>query len=437
MRQDCHIWDKEYECLPRKDMQRLQLHRLQQTVERVYSTVEPYRRQFGEAGISPADIRSLDDIRRLPFTTKGLLRDNYPYGLFAAPMREIVRLHASSGTTGKPTVVGYTRKDLETWSELVARLAVQAGVVADDIAQVTFGYGLFTGAFGLHYGLEKVGAAVVPASAGNTEKQLALMQDFATTVLIGTPSYALHMADVAKSLGMDPAGMKLRLGLFGAEAWTEEIRGKIEEKWGIRATDNYGLSEIIGPGVAGECTYCRGLMHVSEDHFFVEVINPDTGEPVEYGEKGELVITTLTKEALPLIRYRTRDYTTLIDDPCVCGRTTVRMTKVAGRSDDMLIVSGVNVFPSQIESVLLNTTGLQPYYQIVLKKSGQLDHIEVQVELAQEYFVDDYRELERLEEHVKNKLYQVLSIRPHVKLLKPNSLERKEGKAVRVVDQRR
>lgn len=436
MRQESQIWDREYECLDRKNMQRLQLLRLKQTVERVYANVEPYRRLFDECGVAPTDIRTLEDIRRLPFTTKGFLRDNYPYGLFAVPMREVVRLHASSGTTGKPTVVGYTRNDLALWSELVARMAIQAGVVADDVAQVTFGYGLFTGAFGLHYGLEKVGAAIVPASAGNTEKQLSLMQDFGTSVLVGTPSYALHMADVAKSLGMDPVGMKVRLGLFGSEVWTEEIRGKIEEKWGIKASDNYGLSEIIGPGVAGECTCCKGLMHISEDHFYVEVINPETGEPVEKGEKGELVITTLTKEALPLIRYRTRDYTTLIDDPCACGRTTVRMTKVAGRSDDMLIVSGVNVFPSQIESVLVNINGLQPYYQIVLKKNGHLDHIEVQVELAQESFVDDYRELERFEEYIKSKLYNVLSIRPHVKLLKPYSLERREGKAVRIVDQR-
>ncbi|HWR55185.1 MAG TPA: phenylacetate--CoA ligase, partial [Negativicutes bacterium] len=346
-------------------MQRLQLQRLQRTVERVYAGVEPYRRLFDEKGIKPSDIRSLEDIRQLPFTTKALLRDNYPYGLFAVPLREIVRLHASSGTTGQPTVVGYTRNDLEVWSEVIARLATQAGVVPEDIAQVTFGYGLFTGAFGLHYGLEKVGAAVVPASAGNTEKQLALMRDFGTTVLIGTPSYALHMADVAQSLGMNPAGMDLRLGLFGSEVWSEEIRGKLEEKWGIRATDNYGLSEIIGPGVAGECTYGRGLMHINEDHFFVELIDPETGEPVENGQKGELVITTLTKEALPLLRYRTRDYSILTDEPCACGRTTMRMTKVAGRSDDMLIVSGVNVFPSQIESVLVNIGGLQPYYQIV------------------------------------------------------------------------
>lgn len=436
MRQHNNIWNREYECLARKDMQRLQLQRLQRTVERVYTNVEAYRRLFDEKGINPSDIRSLEDIRRLPFTTKALLRDNYPYGLFAVPMREIVRIHASSGTTGKPTVVGYTRNDLEVWSEVIARLATQAGVVPDDVAQVTFGYGLFTGAFGLHYGLEKVGAAVVPASAGNTEKQLSLMQDFGTTVLIGTPSYALHMADVAQSLGMNPAGMKLRLGLFGSEVWTEEIRGKLEEKWDIRATDNYGLSEIIGPGVAGECAYGRGMMHINEDHFFVELIDPETGEPVENGQKGELVITTLTKEALPLIRYRTRDYSILTDEPCACGRTTMRMTKVTGRSDDMLIVSGVNVFPSQIESVLVNIDGLQPYYQIVLSKKGHLDHIEVQVELAQEYFVDDYRELEGLEEQVKHKLFNVLSIRPHVKLLKPNSLERRAGKAVRVVDLR-
>ena len=434
--QELAIWNKRQECMPQEDMKKLQFARLQNVIHTVYNKVPAYRQLFDEHGVKPADLRTLADLSQFPFTTKVFLRDQYPYGLFAVPMKKVVRLHASSGTTGKPTVVGYTAKDLALWSELVARLAVQAGVTASDIAQVTFGYGLFTGAFGLHYGLEKVGATIVPASAGNSEKQLMLMQDFRSTVLIGTPSYSLHLADVARHMGLDPRSFGLRLGLFGSEVWSEQLRDKLEEAWGITATDNYGLSEIIGPGVAGECRCSRGWMHISEDHFLAEVINPETEEPVGPGEEGELVITTLSKEAMPLIRYRTRDLTTLDREHCRCGRTTARMAKVKGRSDDMLIVSGVNVFPSQIESVLMQIGELMPYYQIVLAKKGHIDTLEIQVELSPEAFDDDWRKLEQLEMRVQAKLHSVLSINPKIKLLKPWSLERKEGKAVRVVDLR-
>ncbi|MGQ9557655.1 MAG: phenylacetate--CoA ligase family protein [Desulfurispora sp.] len=431
------IWDPQHECMEREQMQALQLQRLQQVVARVYDRVPFYRQLFDERGVRPEDVRSLADLASLPFTTKDALRENYPYGLFAVPMQQIVRLHASSGTTGKPTVVGYTRADLHTWAELVARMVTQAGVTSGDIAQITFGYGLFTGAFGLHYGLEKVGAAIVPASVGNTEKQITLMQDFGTTVLVGTPSYALHLAEVARGMGVDPVALPVRLGLFGAEAWTEEMRRELEAAWGIKATDNYGLSEIIGPGVAGECGHCPGWMHISEDHFLAEVIDPHTGQPLGLEQEGELVITTLTKEALPLIRYRTKDITVLTAQPCACGRTTLRMRKVSGRSDDMLIVSGVNVFPSQIESVLMSIEGIAPHYQIILGKKGYLDYIEVQVELTEEAFTGQFRDLEELERRIKTRLQSVLSIGPRVRLLEPHSIERSQGKARRVIDLRR
>ncbi|MBC7105926.1 MAG: phenylacetate--CoA ligase, partial [Firmicutes bacterium] len=334
------IWNPRYECMSREEMAELQLRRLRKVVARAYSRVPFYRERLDAAGIRPEDIRSLEDLRHLPYTTKEDLRARYPYGLFAVPLREVVRLHASSGTTGKPIVVGYTRQDLEIWSELVARIAVQAGVTAEDVAQIVFGYGLFTGALGLHYGLERVGATVVPASAGNSERQIMLMKDFGTTVLVGTPSYVMHLAEVAHQMGVDPRSLGVRLGLFGAEAWSENMRRELEARWGMKATDNYGLSEVMGPGVAGECAATCG-MHVAEDHFLVEAIDPDSGAPVGYGTRGELVITTLTKEALPLLRYRTRDITVLHPEPCPCGRTTVRMEKVAGRTDDMVTVRGV------------------------------------------------------------------------------------------------
>jgi phenylacetate-CoA ligase len=428
------IWDQS-ECMDREALQRLQLDRLRETVSRVYHRVPYYREQFDSVGITPEDIKTLDDIRKIPFTTKLALRDNYPYGLFAVSMKDVVRLHASSGTTGKPIVVGYTKNDLNTWSELVARMATAVGVNSGDVAQITFGYGLFTGAFGLHYGLERAGVAIVPSSVGNTQKQIMLMQDFGTTVLVGTPSYCLHLAEVAREMGVDIEGLKLRIGLFGAEAWTESMRAELERSWGIKASDNYGLSEIMGPGVAGECSEFAG-MHISEDHFLVEVIDPDSGEPVEPGREGELVLTTLTKEAFPVLRYRTRDITVLNNDPCRCGRTTARMRKVTGRSDDMLIISGVNIFPSQIEDVLMNIDGISPHYQIIAGKRGYLDYLEVQVELTQSSFTGSFRDLEAMEARVRSSLQSVLSIGARVKLMEPHSIERSQGKAKRVIDLR-
>lgn len=430
------IWNKQCETINREELQSLQLSRLQKTVEDVYENVPLYKELFDRHGVKPGDINSLEDVVKLPFTTKVELRDNYPFNMFAVPMKKVVRLHASSGTTGKPTVVGYTRQDIETWSELVARMVTAAGVTDEDVAQVSFGYGLFTGAFGLHYGLEKVGATVVPSSTGNTEKQIMLMQDFGTTALIGTPTYALHIAEVAKGMGIDPKSLGLKYGLFGSEAWTESMRDEIERTWGITASDNYGLSEIIGPGVAGECQERQG-MHVSEDHFLIEVINPQTGEPVPDGQEGELVITSLTKEALPIIRYRTRDITVANRQTCACGRTSARIRKVSGRTDDMLIVSGVNVFPSQIEDVLLKIEGVAPHYQIIVTKKGYLDALEVQVEMTDDAFTGSWRDLEALEKRVRARLLAVLSIGPKVKLLEPRSLERSLGKAKRVIDLRK
>lgn len=429
------IWDRQHECMDREELRALQFERLKETLQRVYRQVPFYRRLFAEHGVGPEDLQCLEDIRKFPFTTKAALRDNYPYGLFAVPLKKVVRLHASSGTTGKPVVVGYTRRDLETWAELVARMVTQAGVTEGDVVQITFGYGLFTGAFGLHYGLERVGATVVPASVGNTEKQIMLMQDFGTTVLVGTPSYALHLGETARSMGVDPASLQVRLGLFGSESWSEQMRAELERMWGMKATDNYGLSEVIGPGVCGECTAAPG-MHISEDHFLVEIIDPRTGETLDEGREGEVVITTLTKEAMPVIRYRTRDISLINFAPCPCGRTTARLRRVSGRTDDMLIISGVNVFPSQIESVLMEIEGVSPHYQIVVEKKGFLDHLEVRVELTEEKFTGQYRDLEAVEDGIRRRLQRVLSINPRVRLMEPRSIERSEGKAKRVVDLR-
>ncbi len=429
------IWDPRHECIDREQMRKLQLQRLKETLNLVYHRVPFYRELFDGHGVRPGDLRSLEDIGKFPFTTKLALRDNYPYGLFAVPMKDVVRLHASSGTTGKPIVVGYTKRDLDTWADLIARIVTLAGVTDEDVAQITFGYGLFTGAFGLHYGLERVGAAIVPSSVGNTEKQILIMKDFGTTVLVGTPSYALHLAEAAGRMGIGPGDLKLRVGLFGAEAWSENMRAELERAWGIKATDNYGLSEVMGPGVSGECIEARG-MHINEDHFLVEVIDPETGEPKGPGEEGELVITTLTKEAFPVVRYRTRDITALNYEPCACGRTLARMRKVTGRTDDMLIISGVNVFPSQIESVLMEIGGIAPHYQIVVGKKGYLDVLEVRVELTEQAFTGSFRDLEALEERIRSRLQGVLSIGAKVRLMEPFSIERSEGKAKRVVDNR-
>jgi len=429
------IWDPRHECMDREKLRELQLVRLKETLERVYRRVPFYRELFDRHGVHPADLRSLEDIGSFPFTTKLALRDNYPYGLFAVPMKEVVRLHASSGTTGKPIVVGYTKKDLGTWAELIARVASLAGVTDEDVAQITFGYGLFTGAFGLHYGLEKAGVTIVPSSVGNTEKQIMLMKDFGTTVLVGTPSYALHLAEVAARMGIGPGDLKLRVGLFGAEAWSESMRAELERAWGIKATDNYGLSEVMGPGVSGECIEALG-MHISEDHFLVEVIDPETGNTKGPGEEGELVITTLTKEAFPVVRYRTKDLSVLNYQACSCGRTTARMRKVTGRTDDMLIISGVNVFPSQIESVLMEMEGIAPHYQIVITKKGYLDVLEVRVELTEQAFTGSWRDLEALEERIRTRLHNVLSIGAKVRIMEPFSIERSQGKAKRIIDDR-
>ena len=430
------IWDEKFETMPREELQQLQLERLQSVVNRAYRNVKFYNEKFKELGISPEDIKSLEDVRLLPFTTKDDLRENYPYGMFAVPLRDIVRIHSSSGTTGKPTVVGYTRNDLELWSNLVARIMTAAGVTRDDIIQIAFGYGLFTGGFGLHYGAEKIGATVIPISSGNTDRQIMIMQDYHTTVLVCTPSYALVIADRMEELGVDPQSLSLRIGLFGAEPWSEQMRQEIEAKLKIDAYDNYGLSEIIGPGVAGECEEKNG-MHINEDHFLVEIIDPKTGEPLPPGEEGELVITTLTKEALPLIRYRTRDITRLHYDPCKCGRTTARMERVKGRTDDMLIIRGVNVFPSQIEEVLFSIEGTEPHYQIIVDREGRLDTLTVLVEISPRIFSDEMKQQKRIIEEIEEKLFSVLGLKVRVKLVEPKTLQRFEGKAKRVIDKRR
>ncbi len=429
-------WEPDKECMQRDELEQLQLERLEATINRAYLNVPFYRKKFDELGIDPDQIRSLDDLRRLPFTTKDDLRDNYPYGMFAVPLREVVRIHASSGTTGTPTVVGYTRNDIKTWSNLVARILTAGGVTKDDVVQIAFGYGLFTGGFGLHYGAERIGASVIPISSGNTKRQIKIMQDFKTTTLICTPSYALLLADTMYEMGINVNGLSLKYGLFGAEPWSESMRQEIQEKLKITATDNYGLSEVMGPGVAGECLQQKGL-HINEDHFLVEIINPDTLEPVKPGEVGELVITTLTKEAFPMIRYRTRDLTRLITEPCPCGRTFYRMSKVLGRTDDMLIVKGVNVFPSQIEAVLFEIEGTEPHYQIVVDRKGHLDELTVLVEVSEEIFFDEMKKQHELVDTIKKRLASELGISVEVKLVEKKTLERFEGKAKRVIDRRK
>lgn len=416
-------------------MDDLQLERLKAIVRYCYDRVPFYKRRFDEIGLKPEHIVSLADIDKIPFTTKNDLRDNYPFDLFAVPKKEIVRLHASSGTTGKPIVVGYTRNDMEMWTESLARMIVAAGGSDEDTAQICFGYGMFTGGFGLHYGLERVGATVIPASSGNSERQLMYMQDFGTTIMVCTPSYALYLSEVAEELGIHKEQLKLRLGLFGGEGHTPEMRKEIEARWRILATENYGLSEIVGPGVSGECVEQCG-MHISEDFYYPEIIDKETLKPLGYGKEGELVITTLTKEGIPMLRYRTKDITELNPEPCACGRTNVRMKKVKGRTDDMLIIRGVNVFPSQIESVLVGMKNIGPHYQIVVSKEGYMDKIEVQVELGDASLLDRYRDLERIEAGIRHNLRSVLQIDAKVKLVEPKTLERTTGKAKRVIDLR-
>ena len=430
------IWS-EIETLEREKLEEIQLERLKETVARVYEKVAPYRAKMDAIGLSPDDIKSLDDLKRLPFVTKQDLRDNYPFGLFAVPKEELVRIHASSGTTGKPTVVGYTRGDLDTWTECVSRIAAAGGATDKDVAQICFGYGMFTGALGLHYGLEKIGASIVPSSTGNSEKQIMYMKDFGTTLLVATPSYALRLAEVAREIGVNPkTDLKVKIGLVGSELLTDAMREEMHKYWGrdLLITSNYGMSELMGPGVSGECEYTCG-MHINEDFFIPEIINPDTGEVLPEGEWGELVITCIKKEALPLIRYRTKDITRLHYEKCKCGRTTCRMENLSGRSDDMLKIRGVNVFPSQIEEVVLSIEGLGPHYEIIVEKKGYSDVLTVRVELA--VATDSFRVLEDITKTIKNRLKVVLGLDANIKLESPNTLQRFEGKAKRVRDLRK
>jgi phenylacetate-CoA ligase len=429
------IWNEKIECASRDFMNEIQSERLISTVKRVYHNIPYYRKKMQEKGLTPDDIKSVADLHKLPFTTKPDLRDSYPFGSFTVPMSEIVRIHASSGTTGRPTVVGYTRNDISMWSENVTRALCMAGVHQNDMVQIAYGYGLFTGGLGLHYGTENLGASVIPISGGNTKKQIQLMQDFGSTVLCCTPSYALYIADVLEEMKISPDSLNMRVGIFGAEPWSENMRKEIEAKLHIKAIDIYGLSEIVGPGVSCECEEQAG-MHVNEDHFIPEIIDPDTLEPVEPGEIGELVFSTITKEGIPLLRYRTRDLTRLIYDKCKCGRTLVRMEKCKGRSDDMLIIRGVNVFPSQIESILLEMSETEPHYLLIIDREGTLDTLKVQVEVQEQFFSDEIRELQNLTKKIKHNLESTLGISVTVQLVEPKTIERTAGKAKRVIDNR-
>ena len=429
------IWNEAKECMSLEDKRNLQGDRLRKLVDRVYHNTPFYRRKMQEMDIMPADIKTVDDIVKLPFTTKQDLRDNYPYGLFARPMSEIVRLHASSGTTGKPTVVGYTRRDLSIWSEMIARSLSAYGADCHDIFSVAYGYGLFTGGLGLHYGVEHLGATVIPMSSGNTSKQIQLMHDFGASVIACTPSYALYLAEAMEQAGIPREEFKLRMGIFGAEPWTENMRKEIESKLGINAYNIYGLSEVMGPGVSHECQYKDGS-HIIDDHFLPEIISPDTLQQLPYGEQGELVFTTLTKEGLPLLRYRTKDLCSLNEEPCKCGRTSVRMSRIVGRSDDMLIIRGVNVFPSQIESVILEMEEFEPHYLLIVDRVNNLDILEVQVEVRDGYFSDEISKILALKKKIAHRLHSVLGISADIKLVEPYSIKRSEGKAQRVIDKR-
>lgn len=431
------LFNIEFETLPREALEAIQLRRLQATLERVYATVPFYRQRFQEAKVAPSDIKSLDDLRRLPFTYKKDLRDNYPFGMFAVPMESVVRIHASSGTTGKPTVVGYTARDIAMWSELMARALAAGGASRGDIIHNAYGYGLFTGGLGVHYGAERLGASVIPISGGNTKRQILIMKDFGATVITCTPSYALHLAEVAREVGVDFKDLKFKAGIFGAEPWSEEMRQEIERKLHLNAVDIYGLSEVMGPGVAVECAEAKKGLHVAEDHFIVEVIHPETGEPLPYGEQGEIVFTSITKEAFPVIRYRTRDISSLNPEPCICGRTLVRMNRVTGRTDDMLIIRGVNVFPSQIESVLMEIEGVEPHYQLVVDREGNLDILTILVEVGEHVFSDEVRKLQVLEKRISKNIKEYFGVSANVKLVEPKTIARSEGKAQRVIDNRR
>ncbi|MBG0789264.1 MAG: phenylacetate--CoA ligase [Desulfovibrionaceae bacterium] len=431
------IYDVKNETMPREELELVQLRRLRAQCERVYANVPFYKKKFDEKGVKPQDIKSLKDISLLPFTTKQDLRDQYPFGMFAVPKDQIVRIHCSSGTTGTATVVGYTKRDIENWGELMARCLMAAGASAADSVHNAYGYGLFTGGLGVHYGAEALGATVVPVSGGATKRQVTLLKDFAPDVICGTPSYALFLAETGLEMGIDIRELPLRIGIFGAEPWTNEMRVEIEKKLGITAIDIYGLSEVMGPGVAIECREVQDGLHIQEDHFLAETIDPQTGEIVEPGQEGELVFTTLTKEGIPLIRYRTRDLTTLNTTPCRCGRTTARMKRVTGRSDDMLIIRGVNVFPSQIETILIETEGLTPHYQLVVERQGNLDTLEVQVEVNESIFSDEIKSLQKIESKVMKNIKEFLGVTAKVKLVEPKGIERSRGKAKRIIDKRK
>lgn len=431
------IFDIEFETLPREALEAIQLRRLKETVERVYATVPYYRDKFVEAGIAPADIKSIKDLSLLPFLTKQDLRDNYPFGLFAVPMDNVVRIHASSGTTGKPTVVGYTKRDIETWAGLMARALAAGGGTRGDIIHNAYGYGLFTGGLGVHYGAERLGASVIPVSGGNTKRQITIMKDFKPTIITATPSYLLHLAEVADEMGISFRDLSFKSAILGAEPWSESMRAEIEEKLGLKAIDIYGLSEVMGPGVAIECREAQKGLHVFEDHFIPEIINPETGEVLSYGEVGELVFTSITKEAFPVIRYRTRDITSLNLEPCICGRTHIRMNRVSGRTDDMLIIRGVNVFPSQIESVLVRIAEVEPHYQLLVEREGTLDNLTVMVEISERLFSDEVKSLQGLERKIAHDIKETLGVSAKIKLVEPKTIQRSEGKAVRVIDNRK
>lgn len=430
------IYDVEYETMPREALEAIQIRRLQATLQRVYASVPFYRNKFQEAGITPLDIKSLSDLQHLPFTTKQDLRDNYPFNMFAVPMDTVVRIHASSGTTGKPTVVGYTARDVITWSTLMARALTAGGAQRGDIVHNAYGYGIFTGGLGVHYGAERLGASVIPVSGGNTKRQVVIMRDFKPTIITSTPSYALHLAEAAEEMGVTPDLFSFKFGIFGAEPWSEQMRREIERKLNIKAVDIYGLSEVMGPGVAIECHEARAGLHIFEDHFIAEIVDPKTLMPLPHGETGELVFTSLTKEAFPIIRYRTRDITSLNPEPCICGRSHIRMRRVTGRTDDMLIIRGVNVFPSQIESVLLEIAEVEPHYQLVVDRKDNLDVLSVKVEVSERGFTDEVRGLQHLERRISKNIKELLGISAEVKLVEPKTLQRSEGKAVRVVDNR-
>jgi phenylacetate-CoA ligase len=431
------IYDEEYETMPREALEAIQLRRLQSVVARVYNTVPFYKKHFDEAGTKPEDIRTLNDLGKLPFTYKDNLRDNYPFGMFTVPMDNVVRIHASSGTTGKPTVVGYTARDIQTWAELMARTLMAGGASKGDMIHNAYGYGLFTGGLGFHYGAEKLGASVIPISGGNTKRQVMIMKDFAPTILTCTPSYALLIAEVAEEMGIDFRDLHFKAGIFGAEPWSEQMREEIERKLNLKAMDIYGLSEIIGPGVSVECIEAQKGLHIFEDHFIPEIIDPETEEVLPYNTPGELVFTTITKEAFPVIRYRTRDISILHPEPCRCGRTMVRMGRVRGRSDDMLIIRGVNVFPSQIESVIMEFEGIEPHYQLVVEREGVLDSLTVMVEVNEKIFSDEVKNLQAMEQNLEKNVKEMLGVSAKVRLVEPKSIQRTEGKAVRVIDKRK